>query len=431
LRDGFSIEKIRKDRVILAALKLHEINTQAAEESFAELDSLCRSAGGEVVGKLIQSKEKVHFGHLFGKGKIQELKELCQQTKATLVIYDGEIAPSQQEKLEEMVDVAVIDRPALILDIFARHARSREAITQVQLAQLEYLLPRLAGRWSHLERQEAAIGTRGPGEMQLESDRRLVKKKIVELKKSLAKIDLERDTQRKRRSHKINFCLVGYTNAGKSSLFNCLTGEKAYVANKLFATLDSTTRRLPIGGKEEILLTDTVGFIRKLPVDLVASFRSTLKEANTADMLLHVIDIEASDIDEKITIVNGVLDDIGAGEIPCLLLFNKVDLIDNPELRRNMLARYSDCHFVSAKTGEGIDSLNAKLEQIAGGLYTNLTARLPQSDSEGIGLIAKIMRIETSYLDDGDMVFEGKILKHEIHKLEKSGVKFEIIAGAS
>lgn len=395
------------------------------------MEALCRSAGGEIVGTLTQSKDRVHAGHLFGKGKIQELKELCQQTRATLIIYDGDLAPSQQEKLEEMLDVAVIDRPALILDIFARHARSREAITQVQLAQLEYLLPRLAGRWSHLERQEAAIGTRGPGETQLESDRRLVKKKIIELKKSLQRIDLERDTQRKRRSRKINFCLVGYTNAGKTRLFNRLTGERAYVADKLFATLDSTTRRLPIGGKEEILLTDTVGFIRKLPVDLVASFRSTLKEANTADTLLHVIDISAADIDEKITTVNGVLDDIGAADISRLLLFNKVDLADSPGLRRNMLARYVGCHFVSAKTGEGIDSLFGRLESIAESLYASLSARLPQTNQQGIALIAKIMRIETSYLDNNDMVFEGKILKYEIPILERAGAKLEIINRAS
>jgi GTP-binding protein HflX len=427
LKNTFSIEKIRKDRVILAALKLPAIHVETMAESLDELNALCYSAGGEVVGTITQSIDRVHRGHLFGKGKIQEIKELCQNTKASLIIYDGELAPSQQEKLEEMTDVAVIDRPALILDIFARHARSREAITQVQLAQLEYLLPRLAGHWSHLERQEAAIGTRGPGETQLESDRRLVRKKIMELRKSLERIDQERDIQRKRRSQKINFCLVGYTNAGKSRLFNYLTGEKTYVADKLFATLDSTTRRLPIGGKEEVLLTDTVGFIRKLPVDLVASFKSTLKEANTADTLLHVIDIAARDIDEKIATVNQVLTDIGCGEIKRLLIFNKIDLAENPELRRNMLARYKNCHFVSAKTGDGIDTLNEALESIATGLYSTLKARIGQADQQAIALLAKVMQIENSYLENSDMVFVGKLLKNDIARLEKAGVRFEDI----
>lgn len=425
MKNSFSIEKIRKDRVILTALKLPGTSLSAMTESLYELTALCESAGGDVVGTITQSIDKIHPGHLFGSGKIQEIKELCQENKATLIIYDGELSASQQQKLEEMIDVAVIDRPALILDIFARHARSREAITQVQLAQLEYLLPRLSGNWSHLERQEAAIGTRGPGETQLESDRRLVRKKILELKKMLKKIDQEREIQRKKRSQKINFCLVGYTNAGKSRLFNRLTGEQSYVADKLFATLDSTTRKLPIGGKEEVLLTDTVGFIRKLPVDLVASFRSTLKEANSADILLHIVDFSASDIDEKIATVNRVLQEIGCADIQRLLVFNKIDLIDNPELRRNMIARYNDCHFVSAKTGEGVDSLFEKMNSIAAGLYSVLKARVAQTDQRAIAMVAKAMEINSSDIDNNDIVFVGRLLKNEITKLEKAGVRFE------
>jgi GTP-binding protein HflX len=425
LKNSFSIEKIRKDRVILAALKLPGTNSTTLLESLEELNALCHSAGGEVVGTITQSIDRIHPGHLFGTGKIQEIKELCQDTKASLIIYDGELAPSQQQKLEEIIDVAVIDRPALILDIFARHARSREAITQVQLAQLEYLLPRLSGNWSHLERQEAAIGTRGPGETQLESDRRLVRRKILELKKMLEKIDQERETQRKKRSQKVNFCLVGYTNAGKSRLFNRLTGEKSYVADKLFATLDSTTRRLPIGGKEEILLTDTVGFIRKLPVDLVASFRSTLKEANNADILLHVVDLSAQDIDEKISIVNRVLKEIGCADIKRLLIFNKSDLVNNPDLRRNILAQYRDCLFVSAKTGDGINLLFDKLTSIADELYCLLKARVAQSDQRAISLVAKTMQISASNVESDDIVFVGRLPKNEIPKLERAGIRFE------
>jgi GTP-binding protein HflX len=402
-------------------------NIDEINDSLTELEALCNSAGGEVVGKMTQAMDKMHPGHLFGKGKLIELKQLCAETKATLVIHDGELAPSQQEKLENAIDVAVVDRPALILDIFARHARSREAITQVQLAQLEYLLPRLAGHWTHLERQEAAIGTRGPGETQLETDRRFVKKKITDLKKALARIDQEREVQRKRRSSKINFCLVGYTNAGKSCLFNKLTGDNTYVANKLFATLDSTTRRMPIGGKAEILLTDTVGFIRKLPVDLVASFRSTLKEANSADILIHVVDFAASDIDQKIVTVNEVLSDIGAGNIDRILVFNKLDIAENQELRRNMLSKYTNCFFVSAKTGLGIEELLEYLTRMASELYTMLSIKVPQNDEKAIALITKSLQISNSYIEDSLLVFEGKIMKYDIPKLEKAGLSIEIL----
>ncbi len=389
--------------------------------------TLCRSAGGEVAADLIQARDRIRPGYIFGEGKLHELKELCQDTGAQLVIYDGELTASQQEHLEEFLDIAVIDRPALILDIFARHARTREAKTQVELAQLEYLLPRLTGHWTHLERQEAAIGTRGPGETQLETDRRMVGKKIAELKKSLKKIDRDRNTQRKRRANKINFCLVGYTNAGKSSLFNQITRDETLVANRLFATLDSTTRRVSLKGKVEFLLTDTVGFIKKLPVDLVASFRSTLKEATSADMLIHVVDFSATDIHDKISIANGILADIGAGNLNRLIVFNKIDLVDNPDLRRNMISRYPGCRFVSAKTGEGIDTLMKSLDDACAGLYTKLVAKVVQQDSKKIALLSKSMEIYSSRCENGDLIFKGKILKLDIPGLEREGVRIEII----
>jgi GTP-binding protein HflX len=419
------LEKIRKDRVVLAAIKLPNQSSESAKESLSELAALCNSAGGEVVAKIIQARERYRSGYLFGEGKLHEIKELCEGNKAQLVIYDGELSASQQEKLEDFLDVAVIDRPALILDIFARHARTREAKTQVELAQLEYLLPRLAGHWTHLERQEAAIGTRGPGETQLETDRRMVRKKITELKKDLKKIDIERSTQRKRRNEKINFCFVGYTNAGKSSLFNRLTGDGILVADRLFATLDSTTRRVPLKGIGEFLLTDTVGFIRKLPVNLVASFRSTLKEASSADMLIHLIDFSANDLDDRIRVVNEVLEDIGAGEIDRLLVFNKVDLAGNPELRRNMIAKYPGCRFVSAKTGEGVEALRESLIEKCSELYVELEARVPQDETAAIASISKVMQIRSSNFENGDLVFKGRLLKFEIPKLERMGVKIE------
>lgn len=397
------------------------------EDSLDELDTLCRSAGGDVVGRLVQAPVHIHPGHIFGTGKLHELRDLCRENRAQLVIYDGDLSASQQEKLEEFLDVAVIDRPALILDIFARHARSREAKTQVELAQLEYLLPRLAGHWSHLERQEAAIGTRGPGETQLETDRRLVRRKILDLKKTLRRIDQSRDTQRKRRSKIISFCLVGYTNAGKSSIFNRLTGENAFVADKLFATLDSTTRRVPLEGRGEFLLSDTVGFIKKLPVDLVASFRSTLKEASEADMLIHVADISAPDIETRIATVNLALADIGAADIDRLIVFNKIDLIEGYELRKQMLAKYPGSQFASAVTGEGIDSLRQALADACESMYVELEARLSTDQPERIGLASKLIDVHTSNLENGKLILCGKILKIDALKLEKEGIEINIL----
>ncbi|MCP4582804.1 MAG: GTPase HflX [candidate division Zixibacteria bacterium] len=427
-RSFLDIERIRKDRVILAAIKLPDKQIETVQESLDELATLCRSAGGEVVGDLIQARERFHPGSLFGEGKLHELKQQCLDVKARLVIYDGDLSPSQQQKLESYLDLAVIDRPALILDIFARHAKSREAKTQVELAQLQYILPRLAGHWTHLERQESAIGSRGPGETQLETDRRLVRKKIADLKKSLKKIDSDRNVQRKRRSSKINFCLIGYTNAGKSSLFNRLTGDKTLVANRLFATLDSTTRRVPLKGKSEFLLTDTVGFIRKLPHNLVASFRSTLKEANTADMLIHVVDFSAHDIEHRIDVVNEVLAEIKAGDLKRLLVFNKIDVAENLDMRRYLMAKYKGCRFVSAKTGEGLDTVIEALADACADMYTDLEARVSQKDSRAIALISKMMQITHSDCVDGDMVFRGDILKYDIPKLEHEGIKIEFIS---
>lgn len=425
MKSRFAVGKIKRDRVILAAIRTPGISEEAMFESLDELKALCRSAGGEVTGVVWQNRVKLDPGSLFGKGKLQEIKNLAAQTDSQLLIYDGELSASQQEKIEQYLDLAVIDRPALILDIFARHARTREAIAQVNLAQLQYLLPRLAGHWTHLERQEAAIGTRGPGETQLETDRRIVRKKIIELKRTLKKIDDEREVQRRRRSNKINYCLVGYTNAGKSSLFNRLCGDSTYVADRLFATLDSTTRRLPIGGKAEILLTDTVGFIRKLPVNLVASFRSTLKEVNSADMLIHVADASSGDVEAKIASVNQVLSDIGAGEIPVLLLFNKIDLVKDKGLLQNLAAAYPGSFQISVKTDQGIDLLIDRLQHLAMSLYVNIKVKVPQAEAKAIGLVSKLMQLSSGRMDNGYLVFQGRILKYELPILQNAGIDID------
>ena len=265
-----------KQRAILVGIYKKSDKAVSDDEPLDELASLCRTAGAIIVGRMTQLVERFSPATLMGSGKVEELAELAKREKADIVVFDTTLAPSQQVNLEKRLSKQVIDRPGLILDIFAIHAKTREARAQVELAQMQYLLPRLAGGWTHLERQEGAIGTRGPGETQLETDRRLVRKRIADLKKKLSEIEGERQVQRKGRSDLFNICLVGYTNAGKSTVFNKLTGEQVLAEDYLFATLDSTTRRVKLSRRNEVLLSDTVGFISRLPVSLVASFKSTL-----------------------------------------------------------------------------------------------------------------------------------------------------------
>ncbi|MBK7366954.1 MAG: GTPase HflX [Candidatus Eisenbacteria bacterium] len=331
------------------------------ERSMEELALLADTAGGRVVGSLTQRRGSIHPAHFIGKGKLEELKTLAEQTEAELLIFDDDLSPAQVRNLEKAAERKVIDRSELILDIFARRARTRESRLQVELAQLEYTLPRLMGMWKHLERQAGGIGTRGPGETQLETDRRLVRDRIAKLKESLRAVERERETQRNRRRREYRAALVGYTNAGKSTLFNALTKSDVFVENRLFATLDSTTRQMVSRERETVLMTDTVGFIRKLPHHLVASFHSTLVEAIEADTLLHVTDASDPDFRRQILAVDHVLDQIlKEPRPPRLMVFNKCDQIDE-ETATALRAEYEGCFVVSARTGEGLDALRAEL----------------------------------------------------------------------
>jgi GTP-binding protein HflX len=331
------------------------------ERSMEELALLADTAGGRVVGSLTQRRGSIHPAHFIGKGKLEELKTLAEQTEAELLIFDDDLSPAQVRNLETATKRKVIDRSELILDIFARRARTRESRLQVELAQLEYTLPRLMGMWKHLERQAGGIGTRGPGETQLETDRRLVRDRIAKLKESLRAVERERETQRNRRRREYRAALVGYTNAGKSTLFNALTKSDVFVENRLFATLDSTTRQMVSRERETVLMTDTVGFIRKLPHHLVASFHSTLVEAIEADTLLHVTDASDPDFRRQILAVDHVLDQIlKEPRPPRLMVFNKCDQIDE-ETATALRAEYEGCFVVSARTGEGLDALRAEL----------------------------------------------------------------------
>ncbi len=331
------------------------------ERSLDELGLLADTANARVMERVRQKRGPIHPKTFIGKGKLEELKERADAVDADLVIFDDDLSPGQVRNLEKALDRKVVDRSELILDIFARRARTRESRLQVELAQLEYTLPRLTGMWKHLERQAGGIGTRGPGETQLETDRRIVRERIARLKRELEGVERERETQRARRRRAFRVALVGYTNAGKSTLFNALTRSQVLVEDRLFATLDATTRQMVSPERHSVLLTDTVGFIRKLPHHLVASFHSTLAEAVEADLLLHVIDTADPDRARQIRAVEEVLEKILETPRPTVLVFNKCDRLTDPDAAVALRATQPGAFVISALTGEGLAELRAHL----------------------------------------------------------------------
>ncbi len=352
-----------------------------ASESLQELAELARTAGADVVGWTSQKLEHPNVATYIGKGKVEEVVEDRKRLEANVVIFDDELSPSQQRNLERALGVKVIDRTALILDIFATRAQTREGRLQVELAQMQYLLPRLAGQWSHLERMEGAIGTRGPGETQIETDRRLVRARITKIRRDLKEVSTQRELYRRNRArHNMPVvALVGYTNAGKSTLMRALSGADVLAEDKLFATLDPVTRRMGLPSGEVVLLTDTVGFIQKLPTDLIAAFRATLEELKEADLLLHVIDISHPNAYEHTQTVDATLRDLEVGEKPRLLALNKVDLLrhedgrpveDYDEARALILgagAPPRNVVIISAAARWGLDTLKRRIEEALDG----------------------------------------------------------------
>jgi GTPase len=357
-----SHEVVRPPRTERALLVGHAGRDRDGEvsASLEELALLADTAGAKVSDSVVQRRGTVNPATFIGKGKLAEVKDRAGAADVDMVIFDDDLSPAQVRNLEKQLDRKVVDRSELILDIFARRARTRESRLQVELAQLEYTLPRLTGMWKHLERQAGGIGTRGPGETQLETDRRLVRERIATLKRELEAVERERETQRRRRRGEFRAAIVGYTNAGKSTLFNELTRAGVLVENRLFATLDSTTRRLVAPDRTVVLLTDTVGFIRKLPHHLVASFHSTLMEAIEADLLLHVVDASDPRFRDRIVAVEQVLEKILTGPRPTTLVFNKADRIDE-ETAAGLRAEFAGSFVVSALTGAGMDPLRAHL----------------------------------------------------------------------
>ena len=349
--------RARGERAVLAGRAVRVARRAKEGEALTELRLLAETAGAVVAGEVVQRRSPIRASTFLSKGKMDEVRGLAAESGATLLLLDDDLSPGQARNLEEELKIMVVDRSGLILDIFARRARTREARLQVELAQLEYLLPRLTRMWSHLSRLGGGIGTRGPGETQLEVDRRRIRERIAKLKRELEGVVRERRVQRKGRRdcHKVS--LVGYTNAGKSTLFNALTRAHVYVEDQLFATLDPTTRAFAAEGGARALVTDTVGFIRKLPPHLVASFRATLEEVAEADLLLHVVDAAEPDPEAHIRAVETVLESIGALERPRLLVFNKIDAIADEEALLGLRARYPGASFVSAATRTGLADL--------------------------------------------------------------------------
>lgn len=326
------------------------------DEHLDELELLAETAGAEVVEKVFQNRSAIKVTTFIGKGKAEYLAERCEDLNVQTVIFDDDLSPVQQRNLERALNRKVIDRTALILDIFAMHARTNTAKTQVELAQLEYLLPRLTRMWTHLSKQYGGIGTKGPGETQIETDRRIVRDRIAHLKAKLARIDRQRETQRKGRQDITRVSLVGYTNVGKSTLLNMLTGADVLVENKLFATLDSTVRSVDIEG-HDVLFSDTVGFIRKLPTRLVASFKSTLDEVVESDIILHVVDVSHPHFKEQIDVVRDTLRELGAQDKPTIMVFNKIDRLDNTGSMAGLKEEYPYAVFISAARGMNIGQL--------------------------------------------------------------------------
>ncbi|MBC8358964.1 MAG: GTPase HflX [Candidatus Aminicenantes bacterium] len=399
------------EKSILVHLATNKKEKTEAEESMQELKGLAHTAGAQVIGETYQFRTKISPKFLIGKGKVSEIIRLKEETQANLIIFDHDLSPIQQQSLEDEIQTKVIDRTQLILDIFAQRARSKEGKLQVELAQLNYLLPRLLGKGEALSRLGGGIGTRGPGEKKLEEDRRRIQDRIAKIKKEILKIQKRRANQRERRKKSPIpvASLVGYTNTGKSTLFNYLSKEKIFTSPHLFATLDPILRRVSFSDGLYFFLSDTVGFIKKIPVELVTSFRATLEELKEADCILHVIDINTPNYESQVEAVETTLSEIGVHDIPVIKVFNKVDLLPNNKelLAKNNRSNYQFIH-ISAKTGAGIQSLK---ELLRATLFKNLEIfylRIPESKRELIHSFSK-WTVILKKRENGDF-FELKIL---------------------
>ena len=409
--------KVKNQKAVLACV--FEPGEFTTEEPLEELQGLVETAGVDVVGTLTQSRRTPHPATVFGSGKVDELKLLVEATGAELVVVDNNLSPSQGRNLEKALDTVIVDRSEVILDIFARRARTYEAKLQVELAQLLYFRPRLKRMWTHLERIEGGVGAgRGPGEKQLETDRRLVDKRIDELKRKLGSVEKHRGRMVSQRVDHMTVSLVGYTNAGKSTLMNALTGADIYAADQLFATLDTRTRKWEVPHWGEALLSDTVGFVRNLPHHLVASFRSTLEEARHADLLLHVVDSSHPEATRQIETVELVLDEIGVDFSNAILVFNKCDAVEDRSIVDVLRLKYENAVTVSAKSGEGIERLAAAVAKRLGDGYVTVRVCGHAGDGRLHHFLAEHTQVAKTDYVDSQVEFECRIAHRILHKLD-------------
>jgi GTP-binding protein HflX len=405
-------------------VELYQQKTHLAlQDSLDELTLLADTAGLDVVGELTQKLDRPHVKTYIGPGKVDELKSLVEETRSQVIIFDDELSPRHQRELQEILgrNVRVLDRTALILDIFAQHAHTKEGMLQVELAQYEYYLPRLTGQWTHLERQAGGgggragstggVGLRGPGETQLEVDKRAIRRRIAHLKDELEKVSAHRQRYRaqRKRSRIPTVALVGYTNAGKSTLLNRLAKADVYVADQLFATLDPTTRRVELPGGYQALVTDTVGFIQKLPTTLIEAFHATLEEILEADLLLHVVDIAHPNALNQFNAVQETLDQLGAHHIPVVTALNKVDQLRNPEAAREAASRYSKAVTISSLNGSGIPDLLRLVQTELYETYAPIRVRLPYQQGALISLFHEAGQVEVVEHGRGGVYMQGRI----------------------
>ena len=415
------------ERAILVGAPPAHMPHSVADEHLRELGRLADTAGAEVVGTVVQRLDAPHPRFYVGSGKVDHIRELAEEREAGLVVFDDELSPAQGRNLEQAIGVRVVDRAELILDIFASRARTSEAQMQVELAQLEYLLPRLRRMWTHLSRIRGGIGLRGPGETQLETDRRIISRRIRDLREKLRVVERRRETQRRSRSGEFQVALVGYTNAGKSSILSALSGADIFIEDRLFATLDPSTRVVELEPGMKALVTDTVGFIRKLPHHLVASFSATLEEAMTADVLLHAIDASHSGWEEQKEVVEDVLRQLGLAERPTILVFNKVDRLTHGEeiaFRNRVGALFEESAvFTSAIEAEGLAELKALLLDALRKQRPEVLVQIPYADGEALATVYREGEVLRRDEDGGSIGILARLPRATLGRLRnRSGI---------
>ncbi|PKL81663.1 MAG: GTPase HflX [Ignavibacteriae bacterium HGW-Ignavibacteriae-3] len=394
----------KKERAVLVALITGDYSKAQVEEHLGELELLANTAGADVVFKITQDRNRPDPATFIGKGKAEEIQQLIELNDIQLVIFDDDLNPTQVRNLEKLMERKILDRSGLILDIFAQHAKTREAKTQVELAQLQYMLPRLSRAWTHLSKQYGGIGTKGPGETQIETDRRMIRTRISKLKENLKKIEAHQETKSSGRKDFITACLVGYTNAGKSTLLNRLTEAGVLAEDKLFATLDSTTRAFEIEKNKKILLSDTVGFIRKLPHHLVASFKTTLNVVKDADIILHVIDVSNNYFEDHMQVVESTLEELESNKKIQVKIFNKVDALRDNSRMDYISQQFKDGIMISAERGMNIGNLKKMLLEIYEKNFVECTVELKQHESKLVSWLYELAEILSADYDEDKII---------------------------